>query len=109
MFFLPSYNEGMPMSVLDAMGYGLPIVSTNVGGIPKIVHNGENGFCCEAGDIKTMAEGINAVLCERTNLEKMSKNSYQIVNNGYSLEHHLMLIESVYNSQIDARKINVKN
>ena len=44
LFFLPSYNEGMPMAILDAMGYALPIVSTNVGGISKIVKNDYNGY-----------------------------------------------------------------
>lgn len=49
-FFLPSYSEGMPMSVLDAMGYGLPIIASKVGGIPKIVR--ENGSMCAPGDIR---------------------------------------------------------
>lgn len=95
-FFLPSYNEGMPMSVLDAMGYGLPVVSTNVGGIPKIVHDRENGFCCEAGDVKTMANGIVKILESREMLENMSRESFRIVKNGYSLESHLRLVEKVY-------------
>lgn len=95
-FFLPSYNEGMPMSVLDAMGYGLPIVSTNVGGIPKIVHNGENGFCCEAGDVEAMSMGIIKILESRETLESMSKESFRIVNDDYSLDNHLKLIEKVY-------------
>lgn len=95
-FLLPSYNEGMPMSVLDAMGYGLPIVSTNVGGIPKIVHDGENGFCCEAGDVKSMAGGIVKMIENREALENMSKESLRIVKGGYSLESHLKLIEEVY-------------
>ena len=64
-FFLPSYNEGMPMSVLDAMGYGLPVVSTNVGGIPKIVHDGENGYCCDPGDVNRFAKGITEILLDR--------------------------------------------
>lgn len=97
-FFLPSYNEGMPMSVLDAMGYGLPVVSTNVGGIPKIVHNGENGFCCEAGEIETMSTGIIKMLESRETLESMSKESFQIVKDSYSLETHLKLVEKVYES-----------
>ena len=62
-FFLPSYNEGMPMSILDAMGYGLPVVSTNVGGIPKIVHDKENGACCEPGDIAGFSKSIISLLC----------------------------------------------
>ena len=95
-FFLPSYNEGMPMSVLDAMGYGLPVVSTEVGGIPKIVHDGENGSCCAAGAVNEMAYGIDKLLTNRDELEKSSKKSFEIVKTSYSLESHLKLIEEVY-------------
>lgn len=95
-FFLPSYNEGMPMSVLDAMGYGLPIVSTNVGGIPKIVHDGENGICCDAGSIDILSEGIVTLLNNKEKREKAERESILIVKNGYSLEAHLKSIQSVY-------------
>lgn len=95
-FFLPSYNEGMPMSVLDAMGYGLPIVSTNVGGIPKIVHDGENGYCCGAGNTSIMATEIIRLLNNREIRESASKASLDIVTKGYSLEAHLLLLEALY-------------
>lgn len=95
-FFLPSYNEGMPMSVLDAMGYGLPIVSTNVGGIPKIVHDGENGYCCEAGNTSIMATGIIRLLNNREIRESASKASLDIVKKGYSFEAHVLLLEALY-------------
>lgn len=36
-YILPSYNEGLPISILEAMSYSLPIISTNVGGIPEIL------------------------------------------------------------------------
>ena len=95
-FFLPSYNEGMPMSVLDAMGYGLPIVSTNVGGIPKIVHDRENGVCCDAGDISTMSAGIIKLLKNREYSQKAAKESMSIIKKSYSLDAHLGMIEALY-------------
>lgn len=95
-FFLPSYNEGMPMSVLDAMGYGLPIVSTNVGGIPKIVHDGENGYCCEAGDIDRFAKRISELLLDKEEREYMGKASRRIVKERYSLEAHLKALTKAY-------------
>lgn len=95
-FFLPSYNEGMPMSVLDAMGYGLPVVSTNVGGIPKIVHSGENGMCCDPGDINTMASAITELLTNDQTRKNDSAFSMKIVKEGYSLVAHLRLLEKVY-------------
>lgn len=95
-FFLPSYNEGMPMSVLDAMGYGLPIVSTNVGGIPKIVHDGENGYCCDAGDVANMSTGIIGLLTDGKKREAAIKESVNVVKNGYSLDAHLTLLEAVF-------------
>lgn len=100
-FFLPSYNEGMPMSVLDAMGYGLPIVSTNVGGIPKIVHDGENGMCIDAGDVESMSEEIISLLSNEHKRKKTAKASMDIVKNGYSLTKHLILLEKVYEEEIE--------
>ena len=100
LFFLPSYNEGMPMSILDAMGYGLPVISTNVGGIPKIVHNGENGICCDAGDVDKFAKGIIELLTDDQKRMQAAKSSMAIVKNGYSLEVHLEFLEKTYRSLI---------
>lgn len=97
-FFLPSYNEGMPMSVLDAMGYGLPIVSTNVGGIPKIVHNGENGFCCETGDIVGFSEAILKLLEDERIRSIQGKCSVQIIQEKYSLEAHIGQLKQLYDN-----------
>lgn len=94
-FYLPSYNEGMPMSILDAMGYGLPIVSTNVGGIPKIVQDGVNGYCVKPGDVESLKRAILLAFNEGKN---MGAQSFSIVVNKYSLEAHLEKISQCYSS-----------
>lgn len=99
-FFLPSYNEGMPMSILDAMGYGLPIVSTNVGGIPEIVLEGKNGYCCNPGDIENIAKAIFNILGSEKMLKSYSEKSFQMVENQYSLFTHLNKLKQVYLSCI---------
>jgi len=95
-FFLPSYNEGMPMSILDAMGCSLPIVSTNVGGIPKIVKNNINGFCCEAGDVKAFSDAIILLLSDSDLNKKMSAGSLEIVMQKYSFEYHMKRLIELY-------------
>lgn len=95
-FFLPSYNEGMPMAILDAMGYGLPIISTNVGGIPKIVINGKNGYYHDAGDTDGFANSIIEILKSEKRIKKYSIASYEIVKDRYSLESHIKHLEELY-------------
>lgn len=102
-FFLPSYNEGMPMSILDAMGYGLPIVSTKVGGIDKCVINNKNGFLYEAGDKDGFATAIISILSDENKRRAMSKESYQIAKSNYSLESHIRKIEDIYNTILSDR------
>ena len=94
------------MSVLDAMGYGLPIVSTNVGGIPKIVHQGENGACCDPGNIEQFSKEIIELLLNKEKRESAEKASYNIVQNGYSLEAHLQLLTKVYERKEDHGETN---
>ncbi len=100
-FFLPSYNEGMPMSVLDAMGYGLPVVSTNVGGIPKIVRNGENGYCFNAGDIEAFSKHIIELLKDVKLCQSKGAASFSIVEQSYSLEAHFELVEKTYKEVLE--------
>ena len=68
-YVLPSYKEGLPMSILEAMSHGLPILATNVGGIPELVENGVNGFLFSPGDIVAIQESIDILLTNR-NIQK---------------------------------------
>lgn len=95
-FMLPSYDEGLPMSILDAMAYGLPVVSTNVGGIPQLVENGKNGFLCEPGDTKALGERIKELLSDRDRYISASRESYRIAGQNYSFDAHLEKLFKVY-------------
>lgn len=75
------------MSVLDAMGYGLPVVSTNVGGIPKIVHDEENGYCCKAGDTDVMSEAITDLLMDQLKREKWQKTAFLLLKQSIHWKH----------------------
>lgn len=71
LFLLPSYGEGMPMCVLEAMGLGLPIVATEVGGLPQLITNGQNGLLCAPGDADGIANSIVGILSASETLAAM--------------------------------------
>ena len=61
-FCLPSRNEGVPMSVLEAMSHGVPVVCTPVGGLPEFIAHGRNGLLTSVGDPHSIAENILLLL-----------------------------------------------
>ena len=77
---MPSYTEAMPMSILEAMGYGLPIVTTNVGGIPQLVDEGKNGYMTEPGNIESFAESIVKLLGNDELIYDMGRKSIEKAN-----------------------------
>ena len=96
-YILPSYNEGLPISVLEAMSYSLPIISTRVGGIPEIVKDGINGLLINPGDKKAIYDSIVSLMNNKEQRENMGKKSKEIVK-----EHLPIYVESqlkqLYNS-----------
>lgn len=74
-FALPSLSEGFPVVVVEAMASGLPIVTTNVRGLPEIIKNGENGFVVEPQNSEHMAEKILLLLKDEQLYRKISENN----------------------------------
>lgn len=95
-FILPSYQEGLPMAILDAMAYGLPVVSTNVGGIPQLILNGENGYTAEPGDCETIADEICRIMDSIETYKKLSTESYRVARGKFGFDAHLSKLEAVY-------------
>lgn len=78
-YILPSYNEGLPIAILEAMAYSHPIISTPVGGIPEIIKSGENGILVKPGDTKAIADAIKFYIENRDAIRKQGNNAFNVV------------------------------
>jgi glycosyltransferase involved in cell wall biosynthesis len=78
--FLPSYTEGMPLTLLEGMMYGLPIISRPVGGIPDIIKNDENGYLIESLNPEDFAEKIYKIVNSPVLFNQMSQNNIEKSN-----------------------------
>jgi glycosyltransferase involved in cell wall biosynthesis len=71
MFVQPSLSEGIPLTVLEAMARGLPVVATRVGGLPEVVVDGETGFLVPAADPPALAQAVLTLWCNPDVAERM--------------------------------------
>ena len=96
-YILPSYKEGLPISILEAMSYGMPIISTPVGGIPEIVSNGENGYLVEPGNKEDIYKAIMSLLNDADLRNRMGRISLSRVGE-HLPEYVEKQLETLYNS-----------
>ncbi len=75
LFILPSEYESFGLVALEAMAAGVPVVSTNVGGLPEINIDGVTGFLSNVGDVDDMSKKIIAVFSNETAFDEMKKNA----------------------------------
>jgi N-acetyl-alpha-D-glucosaminyl L-malate synthase BshA len=75
LFLLPSEYESFGLAALEAMAGGAPVVTTNAGGLPEIITNGENGFMSEVGDVEDMSRNALTILREDAVLARFRKNA----------------------------------
>jgi glycosyltransferase involved in cell wall biosynthesis len=74
-FALPTYAEAMPMSVIEAMAAGLPIVSTTVGGIPELIDENEEGFLVKPANVGKLAEKLSKLIGDKNLRVKMGEKA----------------------------------
>ncbi|MDZ7722125.1 MAG: glycosyltransferase family 4 protein [candidate division KSB1 bacterium] len=95
-FCLPSYAEGFPLVLLEAMAAGLPIVSSRAGGIPDMIDDCRHGYLLNPGDVQGIAASIDTVWKEPARREKMAALNRQRVKRNYTIERCADKISQLY-------------
>ncbi len=95
-FVLPSRNEGLPMSVLEAMARGLPVIATPVGGLPELIEDGVNGLLVPPGDANALARAIVKLASDPTARQALGAAARQTILARHSAAVALPMVEQVY-------------
>lgn len=95
-FVLPSYNEGLPVGILEALSYGVPVVCTNVGSSDEAVLDGQNGRLVQPGDPEALADAIRTVTAQREDWERLSRCARQTAQAGFDERYTFSQLEDIY-------------
>lgn len=107
-YVLPSYREGLPRTILEAMCMEKPIVTTNVPGCREVVENGINGFLVPAKNSKSLASAIEKLILDKEIREKMGRAGREKVIKEFSSEIIVDKIIKLY-EVLSYEKANSKN
>jgi glycosyltransferase involved in cell wall biosynthesis len=93
-YCLPSYREGLPKSIVEAMAIGRPIITTNAPGCDDCVIDGYNGYKITSGDVRGLSEGLLRLLCDNKLCVSMGKNSRIFFEKEFELN---LIIKETFN------------
>lgn len=99
LFILPSTSESFGLAALEAMMMRVPVISTNVGGLPEVNIEGESGYLFELGDVEGMAQKSIALLNDEQKLERMKDRAYTLAKR-FDIEAIVSLYVAVYNAAL---------
>jgi glycosyltransferase involved in cell wall biosynthesis len=102
LFVLPSYWEGLPLAVLEAMHMGLPVVATAVNGTPDAVADGETGLLVAPNDPDGLAEAIAALMGDEPRRRAMGVRAREVAAERFTIERMVAETAAVYDSVLGA-------
>lgn len=100
---LPSYGEGLPVSLLEAMATTIAIVTTPVGAIPEIVQDGETGLLVPSGDVAALAQALKKALSRTDEIKAMGQRARQLVQDKYSLQSVSQSYKNLFENLLQSR------
>ena len=97
-FVMPTYFEGLPMSLLETMGYGVVPVVTQVGSIPTVVKDRENGLFVKVKDVQSIVEAIRRLEQDRNLLARLSEKAENTIKENFSATRYVERLNAIYDS-----------
>jgi glycosyltransferase involved in cell wall biosynthesis/Flp pilus assembly protein TadD len=96
LFILTSVYEGLPNALIEAQWFGVPVLSTEVGGVPEAISPGLTGLLIKPGDVDAYITAIELVISDSKKLKKMSLAGTQFVKDHFSIEQMLAQTNKLY-------------
>ena len=100
LFILPSSSESFGLAALEALACGVPVISTNSGGIPEVVEHGKSGFLSEAGNFKEMGQNALNIISDNQTHIQFKSNAIKSAKK-FDIQHILPKYEEVYKESLN--------
>jgi glycosyltransferase involved in cell wall biosynthesis len=102
-FVLPSLNEGLPMTVLEAMAASRPVIATRVGAIPNVINDGENGLLVDPRDSEGLRSAIASLLNDPERCRRLGVQAHTWVGRNYTAEAMALKYREMYEQVLGKR------
>jgi len=100
-FVLPSYSDNLPISILEAMAFGLPVISSKTGAIPEVIVDKVNGWLIDVGDSKSLKELIIGIIDSRDQLIQIGKSNSILFQSTFSTINRLNELSSLIETKVN--------
>jgi glycosyltransferase involved in cell wall biosynthesis len=100
LFLLPSHAEGLPVSMLEAMAAGLPVIVTPVGGIPEAIQDGRNGLLAQPRNPEELAAAIRRLLTDEGLRSRLGQRARQTVREHFDIGVAVGRLRTIYREAV---------
>jgi glycosyltransferase involved in cell wall biosynthesis len=106
---ISSNNEGTPVSAIEAMAAGRPVVATRVGGLPDVISDGETGYLVAPGNVEQLASAVKRVLSDGETTDRLRRNARESVKGKFAVERLAADIDLLYRRLLAEKGFEIKS